>query len=377
MGVQYTHEEFIKKVYDKYKDEYEIVGEYISSDTKIEILHKKCGRTSVKEPSSFLAGRKCAYCNKFKKIAHEEFIEQIVTLVKDEYEVLDKYINNSTKVRFLHTKCGREFSMTPNSFKMGQRCSHCFGKHKSNTEEFKKRVHDLEGDSYKVLGEYVKAHAKILIKHDIESCGHIYEVTPSKFFAGRRCPKCGKKSMAKKQMKPYEEFERELAETHEGFIVDVGEYKGARKKMLFKDIRCGHKWESTPEIVARQGCGCPRCKSSKGEKFIEEYLNKKGVKFKQQYRFSDCTGTAERKVALPFDFALFKGSSLVAIIEYDGSQHFGVKFSEEEYERTVRNDKIKDDYCSKNKIHLIRIPYWKFDNLEQVLNIILMDLDLI
>ena len=31
-------------------------------------------------------------------------------------------------------------------------------------------------------------------------------------------------------------------------------------------------------------------------------------------------------------------------------------------------DTIKNDYCKKNNINLIRIPYWEFDNIEKILN---------
>ena len=36
-----------------------------------------------------------------------------------------------------------------------------------------------------------------------------------------------------------------------------------------------------------------------------------------------------------------------------------------EYIRT--NDRIKDDFCKKNDIDLLRIPYWKLDDIENIL----------
>ena len=32
-----------------------------------------------------------------------------------------------------------------------------------------------------------------------------------------------------------------------------------------------------------------------------------------------------------------------------------------------RNDNIKTEYCKNNNIKLIRIPYWEFDNIEQII----------
>jgi hypothetical protein len=44
-------------------------------------------------------------------------------------------------------------------------------------------------------------------------------------------------------------------------------------------------------------------------------------------------------------------------IEYDGQQHHVPVWGEEGFEKVKRNDKIKNQYCKKNGIKLIRIPY--------------------
>lgn len=68
--------------------------------------------------------------------------------------------------------------------------------------------------------------------------------------------------------------------------------------------------------------------------------------------------------------------SLKIWIEYDGIQHFeaksfNTKMSEqqvqEEYNRTVQNDQIKNQYAKANNWILVRIPYWDYDNIEQIL----------
>ena len=63
---------------------------------------------------------------------------------------------------------------------------------------------------------------------------------------------------------------------------------------------------------------------------------------------------------LRFDFYLPEKD---IFIEFDGEQHFkpsmfgGKESGEEKLQRTVINDKIKNEYCEKNKIKLIRIKY--------------------
>ena len=39
----------------------------------------------------------------------------------------------------------------------------------------------------------------------------------------------------------------------------------------------------------------------------------------------------------------------------------------EKLETTKYNDKIKDKYCVDNNIKLLRIPYWEFENIENIL----------
>ena len=56
------------------------------------------------------------------------------------------------------------------------------------TEEVKGRINDLTNGEYLLLGDYVNAHTKILVKHSL--CENEYEVTWNNFQKGTRCPKC-------------------------------------------------------------------------------------------------------------------------------------------------------------------------------------------
>ena len=47
-------------------------------------------------------------------------------------------------------------------------------------------------------------------------------------------------------------------------------------------------------------------------------------------------------------------------------------YTKEETEKqlvlTQKRDKIKNTYCEEHGIKLIRIPYWEFKNIEEILN---------
>lgn len=105
-------------------------------------------------------------------------------------------------------------------------------------------------------------------------------------------------------------------------------------------------------------CGC--ASQSSGELKIIQLLTKYNIDFKTQYRISDFN------ISSPFDFALFQNGELLGLIEYDGEQHFiSVDFfgGEEKLKLQQQRDKNKNEWCKKNNIRLIRIPYTDYDNL--------------
>ena len=113
--------------------------------------------------------------------------------------------------------------------------------------------------------------------------------------------------------------------------------------------------------------GCPSCGESKGEKTISTYLTENKIKFTSQYTFEDCRD----KNLLPFDFGILNNSSILLLIEYDGIQHYkSIEYfgGMESLKSQQRRDKIKNEYCNENKIPLLRIPYWNYDNIVNILN---------
>lgn len=96
------------------------------------------------------------------------------------------------------------------------------------------------------------------------------------------------------------------------------------------------------------------------------------VNFKSQFTFPDCKNI----FALPFDFAVLDyNDTIMFLIEHQGEQHFqpvcfggiSVEQAQNNYKENQYRDEIKKKYCEKHNITLIEIPYWDFDNIEQIL----------
>ena len=109
-------------------------------------------------------------------------------------------------------------------------------------------------------------------------------------------------------------------------------------------------------------CGCLR---SVGEANIKKILQDNQIDFSQEKTFLDLINP-DTQYLLRYDFYLSKFNRL---IEFDGEQHFKYKKgnctwnNEENYLKTVHNDKIKNDYAKQHNIPLVRIPYWERDNI--------------
>lgn len=108
-----------------------------------------------------------------------------------------------------------------------------------------------------------------------------------------------------------------------------------------------------------QSCGCSK---SKGEEKIVQVLKELHIKFIQQHKFIDCVNP-NTNWCLYFDFYL---SEYNICIEYDGIQHYKAIdfFNKKDSLETIQfKDNIKNNYCLKNNIKLIRIPYFQLEDI--------------
>ncbi|SCA96737.1 Uncharacterized protein BWINRA5_00052 [Bacillus mycoides] len=175
----------------------------------------------------------------------------------------------------------------------------------------------------------------------------------SKKLKGKISPKRLKASVIKKRMEDNDML-------FLGIVV-----KNHETRALYKCKKCNHESEIRAASLGVKGCS--NCKESKGEKQINDCLESNNLKFKRQFWFDDCRAT----LPLPFDFVVFNEDEIICAIEYDGEQHYKVipHFGGEAgLQKRKNRDEIKTNYCKENNIPLIRIPYWEFDNISQILD---------
>lgn len=295
--------------------------------------------------------------NSTKKLTNDEYIKRFNAKSKGRYILLDIYKNSRTDITIKHIKCGTEYKVNPRSFiRDNFHCKVCSNK-VSNTEKFKEKLEKIYGNKMELLTSYVNARTTVKVLH--KPCGYIREVLPSTILR-YECPVC-----SKNLKKTTDQFKKEVYELTEDEYEVLGEYIGVDKYTKMKHNKCGHIYKVKPGSFLNHGSRCPKCNESKGEKRITKYLESYNVKFKPQYTFKDLKG--KRKASLRFDFGILNSDgNLKCLIEYDGELHY-IKTNFCNLEYVQKHDEIKNDYCKKNKIKLLRIPYWDFDNIEKIL----------
>lgn len=120
---------------------------------------------------------------------------------------------------------------------------------------------------------------------------------------------------------------------------------------------------------------CNNCgkKYSNGELLIHNFLQKNNIIFVEQKTFESCRNPNTGNL-LFFDFYI---PILDILIEYDGEQHFinGKPFpgwTTEKFLEGQARDKIKDKWCRDNDKKLVRIPYWRIKDIEEILKHIII-----
>lgn len=96
---------------------------------------------------------------------------------------------------------------------------------------------------------------------------------------------------------------------------------------------------------------------SKGEKFVEKFLNSRGIKYNTEYALP-----CKHKAKLRADFYLPEQNT---IIEFHGIQHFypvAIFGGKKEFLETQQRDKIKRNYCSNKGIRLIEFNYLNLED---------------
>lgn len=297
-----------------------------------------------------------------KKVTTDLFIAHAKEVHGDKYDYSKTlYVSAKTKVIII-CKVHGEFLQQPQNHLLGRGCELCSYTHRGLNH--RTRELDFITKAYKIHNykytynnvKYVKAQSHVSITCPTHGD---FQQTPSNHLNGFGCSECGgcvKLSIDEFILRSNTIHNHKYSYTH-------AQYINADTKIHILCPTHGG-FQQTPSKHL-QGQGCPKCKSSKGELKILNFLEYMNIEYISEHKFHDCVSVKFKP--LPFDFYL---PLLNICIEYDGQQHYkSISYFGGEcgLKSTQTRDNIKTKYCNDNFIKLIRIAYFEFDNIEEIL----------
>lgn len=192
-------------------------------------------------------------------------------------------------------------------------------------------------------------------------CGNIVQRTTKSLRDSSSCKECLIKNTTESQRK-------NIKGQIFNFLIPlecVGNVNGNGTRWICKCTLCGKITE--PILInnittgAVKSCGCLK---SSGETIVRKTLEELNIKYIQEYSFQDLIGD---KKPLRFDFAILnENDEIIYLIECQGEQHkkaieyFG---GEESYQKLVRYDNLKKEYCQKHSYKILYIPYKDYSKI--------------
>lgn len=297
-----------------------------------------------------------------------EFIKKAKKIHKNKYDYnLAIYRRSNIKIKIVCPFHG-VFKQTPNDHLSGRGCRECKKKtlselKTSNLKEFIQKAKKIHGEKYDYSNScYSGSHNKITII--CPSHGDFSQIATD-HLSGKGCKECGILKAAEQRRLTTKEFIDRAKKIHGNkYIYDKSLYETMHKKVTITCSKHGDFYQ-TPLNHIFDNNGCPLCKKSKGEMRIKKYLELTKIIFQPQYRIKEC----RNKKPLPFDFMIeFKSQKY--LIEFQGQQHFqecsgSWKKTRNEFKNIKKRDKIKKEWCEKNKIPLLIITYKEYDCIEK------------
>lgn len=361
----------------------------------------KCGDIFYTDLDRFKSRnkRQCTDCgiknrSAIRKLSYNQVKEYIdggsgngCKLLSNEYE------NNSRKLNIM-CKCGSKFEVSFGQFKDKNQkqcpvCGYKSGgdKHKHSIEEILIYIKENTELSIINLNENYNPYQKLEF---VCKCG---EMVPQTFRTLKKnvdrggkgeCNSCLRKRLSSNLTLSVATVKKYIDTNGNGASLVSKEYKGSKDKLKIK-CSCGEYFNVSFSKFKSGQIKCKTCTGTKsrGEHRVENFLLKKQISYKNQYWFRNLRSSIkkERSRVLCFDFAITnKRGLLECLIEFDGGQHYqSIKYfgGQKAFERQQQNDQIKNQYCKDNNIPLIRIPYYHFDYIEDILEYELGKLGLI
>ena len=333
---------------------------------------------------------------------YEEFCIEIHNKFNGNIIVIDKYVDERTKIEFHCNKCNINFFTTPQSIlHTTYGCKKC-GSRAARQKLMRKNI-EINGrliDKYPNIAKQWDYEMNLDIDINYISpksgqkawwictqCGKSYQSKVCSIVTGTGncvCHSCYLKTLPQVKVDAYVRNKGSFAEHYPKLMLqwdydknqDVNPSKltdKSNKKVWWKCNDCGHEWAA--KIAKRTaGEGCPYCarhtKSSLQIKIEDYILAKYTYKLLNEHECTLKCYNPQTGYRLLYDNELIVNDNIHLIIECHGQQHYevcGWSYTqskadnctpEEVFQYQQWKDNYKKQFVLDNGYHYLEIPYW-------------------
>lgn len=278
------------------------------------------------------------------------------------------YRTEYRKVRAL-CPCGRTFEKELSDIKRGSLCQNC-GLEKARSARTKYPEGSIFGEYNTILVHRGKKVGKTVeCVFECGRCHKTFEMTLTDFLKSNYqvCPNCvselSKPGRCKynpgdiienpNHLRFY--FEKELP-------VNAGQMRrGIFYEINNDNLQIGSRFAA---IVYNVVCGSADGSNSRANNRFLRCLKELPYIYKTEVSFPDLL--SDKGYPLRYDFGIYNNDNQLILVELDGQQHFyPIDYfgGDEQYQKQLRNDELKNIYAKDNGYTLIRIPYTKFSSI--------------
>ena len=277
-----------------------------------------------------------------RRKTHEEYVKGVAEINPD-IEVVDRYINDNTKIKHRCKRDGYEWYAKPNHILQGRGCPKCCNHIPYTLESFKSALFVVNNAMEVIDEKYINNKTPILVKCKID--GHIWRTTPNALLKGANCPVCAGKTIGRAPEYKNSIWSSQYRDYFSKFLSEEQMKKympNSCKKDWATCPDCGKQKYIIIEQLLYQGIGC-MCGDGQSfpNKFVYNILTQLNINVKPEYvppwnkkiRYDDY---------LP-DYNL--------IIENHGGQHYEkCNLTRRTLFEEQQNDKIKQNFALTNGI---------------------------
>ena len=206
-------------------------------------------------------------------VTTEEYKQELIYQGRTDLVPIGEYTRSVDKLlhKCTNPECGKEWSCSPNTIKLGAKCPVCKGlkpgeriRPQCTTEEYKQDLIARGCDGLVPIEDYTRSSDKILHKCTNKSCGNEWKISPNSAKSGTKCPVCKGLLPEEQDALANENYVQLLRKQGATNFIPVGVYKNHMAPLEHKCVLCDYVFTNIPKNILYSNNKCPNCKCRGG-----------------------------------------------------------------------------------------------------------------